>query len=56
MNRNKMLQLVFNLVRALPLDNGKKILVIFIKCKYGRLMLASHCILVLMLLKLPFAS
>ena len=54
MNRNKMFQLVFNLVWALPLDTGQKILEIFIKCKYRRLMLASHCILVLF--KLPFAS
>ena len=40
-----MFQLVFNLVWALPLDTGQKVLVIFIKtvqCKYGRLMLTSH--------------
>ena len=41
-----MFQLVsFNLVWALPLDTGQKVLVIFIKtvqCKYGRLMLASQ--------------
>ena len=37
MNRNKMFQLVFNLVWALPLDTGQKILGIFIKCKYRRL-------------------
>ena len=34
MNRNTMFQLVFNLVWALPLDTGQKLLVIFIKCKF----------------------
>ena len=29
-------QLVFNLVWALPLDTGQKILGIFIKCKYRK--------------------
>ena len=59
MNRNTMFQLVFNLVWALPLDTGQKNLSDFHQLSvnlYGRLMLASHCILVLMLFKLPFAS